>query len=76
MRLRDKRLVVIRPRLEEWLLAKAAAAGVQPATYQMPEDSDALHKKWHYERHPRFGAFVDALLSADPELQRLKAWLA
>jgi hypothetical protein len=72
----DKRLVVICPRLEDWLLARADASGVRPDDYGLPGNPRALHARWHYERHPRFRDFVKALLAADPEMQQLKSWLS
>ena len=70
------RLVMICPRLEEWLLARAKAAGVNPGDYGLPATTKALRKLGRYERRPKFRAFLDALLAADAEMQALKKWLA
>ena len=70
------RLVMICPRLEEWLLARAKAAGVNPGDYGLPDTTKALRKLGRYERRPKFRAFLAALLAADIEMQTLKKWLA
>lgn len=69
------RLLMIRPRLEEWLLARANASGVNPGDYGLPNTSKALRKLGRYERRPKFRAFLEALLDADAEMQTLKKWL-
>lgn len=72
----DGRLVMICPRLEEWLLSRAKAAGVNPGDYGLPNTTKALRRLGRYERRPKFRAFLDALLAADAEMQALKKWLA
>ncbi len=39
-----KRLVVISPYLEHWLLARARANKIDPANYKVPSDPKELHK--------------------------------
>jgi len=70
------RLVMICPRLEEWLLARASASGVNPGDYGLPASSKALRKLGRFERRPRFRPFLEALLAADVEMQTLKKWVS
>ncbi len=70
------RLVMICPRLEEWLLARAKAAGVNPGDYGLPATTKALRKLGRYERRPKFRPFLEALLAADAEMQTLKRWIS
>ena len=71
-----RRLVMICPRLEEWLLARAKAIGVNPGDYGLPATTKALRKLGRYERRPKFRAFLEALLAADVEMQALKKWVS
>ena len=48
----DRRLVVISPRLEEWLIARAVASGVRLREYGVPDTAKDL-KRRRYERLPR-----------------------
>lgn len=44
----DNVILVIRPRLEEWILALAKELGVDPAKHRLPEDPDELHEVINY----------------------------
>ncbi len=70
------RLVVICPRLEEWLLARANASGVNPGDYGLPVTTKALRKLGRYERRPKFRFLLEALLAVDVEMQALKTWVS
>jgi hypothetical protein len=70
-----RRVVVISPRLEEWLLGRSRHAGVDPSTYGLAADPRRLHDSGRYDRHPRFRLFIAELLAIDPEVQRLREWI-
>jgi hypothetical protein len=38
-----QKLVVICPKLEDWLIARAKSSGIQPEDYRLPGDPDRLH---------------------------------
>lgn len=38
------RLIVIKPRLEEWILKQALESKINPKSYSLPEDANDLHK--------------------------------
>lgn len=67
-----KRLIVICPRFEEWLLGRAKAVGLDPSGFGLPADAHALHNSGRYERKPGYRRFLEELLSLDVEFQRLK----
>lgn len=41
---RHHRIVIVRPRLEEWLIATAAGSGIQLADYGLSDRGNALHR--------------------------------
>jgi hypothetical protein len=72
----NKRLVLVCPRLEEWLFARAAAQQVNPGDYGLPATPDRLHSIPRYERKPKFVEFLNRLQESDFEVQCLKSWIA
>lgn len=74
--LAGRRVVVICPRLEEWMLLRARTAGVDPGGFGLAADPRKLHGSGRYDRHPRFRSFIERLLAVDPEVKRLREWIA
>ena len=70
-----KSLVIIHPRLEEWLLARAEACGIQPAEYGLPPTARDMHRSARCDRKPGFGRFLADLAASDDGLRTLSAWL-
>jgi hypothetical protein len=70
-----KRLIVICPRLEEWLLRRAKTAGLDPMVFGLPNEPRRLHGSGRYDLHPKYRQFLQELLATDSEFQRLKAWM-
>ena len=70
-----KQLVLVCPRLEEWLYERAAACGVKPTDYGLPDSAAKLHSIPRYEEKPKFVEFLKRLQN-DLEMQCLKSWLA
>ena len=70
----DRRLVVICPRLEDWLLNRAEACSIGLHQYGLPETAEDLKRK-RYDRFPKYRGFLDQLLSSDDEFKVLKKWL-
>ena len=56
------RLIVIKPRLEEWILKRAAESGIDTTQYSLPNDGHELHKIIN-TRLPRFEAMIREMLS-------------
>lgn len=71
----QRRLIVVSPRLEEWLYARAAVLGVTPMHYGLPRTAAELHDLPRYERGAQFVMFVERL-QPDSEMQCLQKWLA
>lgn len=71
----ERRLIMICPRLEEWLLGRAEQAGIDPAQWGLPSDPRKLHNSGRYDRHPRFKSFVERLLQIDVEVKKLRDWI-
>jgi hypothetical protein len=69
-----KRLVLVCPRLEEWLYERAAACGVNPGDFSLPDTAARLHSIPRYEQKPKFVEFLKQL-QADSEMQCLKNWI-
>jgi hypothetical protein len=70
-------IIMLCPRLEEWLLARAKAAGIDRAAYGLPDTGKSLHEIMHYERRPEFKEFLERLFnSGDVEVEKLRGWIA
>lgn len=72
----EKRVVVVSPRLEEWLIDRARLSGIAPGDYGLPESGRALHRIPRYDRKPGFRSFLTELLAADEGMKTLKTWLS
>jgi hypothetical protein len=70
----DRRLAMISPRLEEWLIARAVASDVRPTDYGLPETAKDL-KRRRYDRLPKYRTFLDQLGAKDAEFKALRTWL-
>ncbi len=71
--IRDNRLIVLCPRLEEWVLKAAEEAGVQPEGFGLPDDGKALRRA-AISREKNFEKFLSAL-SRSQRFQRLRKLL-
>ena len=70
-----KKIIIIRPRLEEWLLGRARASSLNPLDYGLPDNADKLHSLRRYDRKPQFENFLGELRRGDQEVEKLKSWL-
>lgn len=70
-----KRVVLMCPRLEEWLYMRAEACEVKPADYGLPDSAAELHSIPRYEEKPKFVEFLKRLLEMDDEVKSLKDWV-
>lgn len=71
-----KRIIVVCPRLEEWLIARAAVNRLVPGNFGLPDSPDRLHSIPRYDRKPKFPDFVKRLRELDPEMQCLNEWIS
>lgn len=66
------RLIVIKPRLEEWVLQNASELNVNPVHYSIPTTGHELHKVIN-TRIPKFKDLLNEMLSKkSPALNHLK----
>jgi len=70
---RGNRIVVLRPRLEEWIVSAARDAGVRLGDYSLPNDPLELHKVINVNL-AKFGVLVGDLINS-PRLRALAGLL-
>ena len=70
---RGNRIVVLRPRLEEWIVRAAMDAGVLPSQFNLPKDPKRLHEVINVDLD-RFRGLVEALTNT-PRLRALAGLL-
>ena len=72
----DKRLIMLCPRLEEWLYMRAKAVGVKPEDFGLEIDARSLHRSGRYERRRGYVDFINKLLEKDQAMKRLEKWVS
>ena len=68
------RIILLCPRLEEWILDAAHAAGVSVTSYGLPNDARRLHGEININL-ARFGNLLEALKGSSGRLKTLKGLL-
>ena len=71
---KNKRLIIVCPRLEDWLIQKAGSLGVKPEQYGLPNDPDSLHSIPRYDKRKDFPHFIEEL-KQDKGMQLLRRWI-
>ena len=71
----SQRLVVICPKLEDWLIARAKSSGLQLEDYGLPIDPDHLHSIPRYEQKDGFLRFIAELKERDRGMHLLHQWI-
>jgi hypothetical protein len=72
---KNKRLIIVCPRLEDWLINRAKSSGILIENYGLPSDPDRLHSIPRYERKPGFLRFLAELKQRDKGLHLLRQWI-
>ena len=72
----QKRLVIIDPTLEGWLLSRAKACGIQPGDYGLPASGREMHKNPRRDRDSGFRRFLAELAGKDEGMKTFQRWLA
>jgi hypothetical protein len=70
-----QRLIVVRPRLEDWLIQRARVCGVDPRQYQLPGSAKELHGIPRYEQKDGFQRFLGELNGRDTGMSVLRQWI-
>jgi hypothetical protein len=70
-----QRLIILCPRLEDWLMQRARACGVDPTQHCLPSRPRELHDIPRYDRKDGFRPFLAALNGRDSGMGRLRRWI-
>jgi len=70
-----QRLVMICPKLEDWLIQRAKSSGIRPNDYGLPSDPDKLHSIPRYEQKEGFCRFLAELKERDSGMHLLRRWI-
>jgi hypothetical protein len=71
-----QRLIVVCPKLEDWLIHRARASKIKPEDYGLSSDPDRLHSMAGYEQKDGFVRFVRELMNrGDKGMCLLHQWL-
>ena len=70
-----QRLVVICPKLEDWLIERAKSSGIRPEDHGLPSDPDRLHSIPRYEQKEGFRRFLSVLKEQDKGMRLLRRWV-
>ena len=71
-----KRLVLIDPTLEGWLLTRARACEMQLSDYGLPVSAREMHKNPRRDRDSGFRRFLAELAAKDEGMKTFQRWLA
>jgi hypothetical protein len=71
----NKKLVIVCPKLEDWLIARAKSSGIRPVDYGLPTDPDRLHGIPRYEQKEGFHRFLVELKEHDKGMHLLRRWV-
>ena len=70
-----QRIIVICPRLEDWLIQRAKAAGVRLQDYALPDDPNRLHALGRYDQKNGFPSLLAELINRDEAMRLLRQWV-
>jgi hypothetical protein len=70
-----QRLIIVRPRLEDWLIQRARVCGLDPRQYQLPGSARELHGIPRYEQKDGFRRFIAELNGRDGGMSLLRQWI-
>ncbi|HDH96160.1 MAG TPA: hypothetical protein ENF73_00345 [Proteobacteria bacterium] len=73
---KGSRLIVLCPRLEEWIIAAAEEAGVDPRRYGLPNDAAGLKRVINHQLNEYRKLVEEVLDKGSQRLGRLKALLS
>ena len=72
---KNKRLILICPRLEEWLLKRAGISNIKPENYSLPANPNRLHSIARYDTKDGFQEFLLKLKEQDKGMHLLRQWI-
>ncbi len=71
----NQKLIIVRPRLEDWLIQRARVCGIDPRQYQLPDSARELHGVPRYEQKDGFRRFLAELTGRDKGMSLLRQWI-
>lgn len=73
---RGQKLIVLCPRLEEWLMQRAKVCGIDPKDHHLPGTARALHRIPRYDQKDGNRSFIEELTMRDPRgMGLLRQWV-
>jgi len=69
-----QRLIMVCPRLEDWLIQRARKCGVDPKHFHLPSTAKELHDMPRYDQRDGFPRFLGEL-SRDGGMSLLRQWI-
>ena len=72
---KNKSLIIICPRLEDWLIQRAKSSGIRPEDFGLPSNPDRLHSIPRYEQKEGFRRFLTELKERDRGMHLLRRWI-
>ena len=70
-----QKLVIVCPKLEDWLIERAKSSEIRPEDYGLPSDPDCLHGIPRYEQKEGFRHFLAELKEQDKGMHILRRWI-
>jgi hypothetical protein len=70
-----QRLIVVCPKLEDWLIDRAKSLEIRPEDYGLPSDPDRLHGITRYDKKEGFQRFLAELKERDNGMRLLRRWI-
>ncbi len=71
----NKRIIMICPRLEDWLLLRAKSININPAEFGLPSQPRHLHSVVRYDRKGGFHRLLAELKERDHGMKLLRQWI-
>jgi hypothetical protein len=71
-----RRLIIISPYLESWLLIRGKRSGINSKSYGLPDEPKELKSIPHLEKNKGFQEFVKDLANKDSEIFLILKWIS
>ena len=72
---KNKRLIIICPRLEDWLIQRAGLSDIEPEDFGVPSNPNRLHSIVRYDQKDGFQEFLAELKEQDKGMHLLRRWI-
>jgi hypothetical protein len=72
---KDKFLIQISPRFEDWILRRAKENKINPGDFSLPDTPGELHRLTGLENNKKFIDFLTKVINSDSEIKAMKEWI-